>query len=119
MSMDDYFTNLNDRERAIFEGAVSMGALYHQFVGTPVNMDTKKSLEDAIKSSIKLQPAVVDVCVNLDEKLIADATKRSSYTSVTGDMFNVEITTKINDTSIITCIKYIEDLDYPLMFVKE
>ena len=40
-----YFSNLTSRERAIFEGAISMGALFHQFVGTPVNKNTKKGLE--------------------------------------------------------------------------
>lgn len=119
MSMDDYFRNLNDRERAIFEGAVSMGALYHQFVGTPINMDTKASLEEAIKKSIELQPAVVCVNVNLDKKLIVDATQTSSYTSLTGEMLNIEIITQINDTQICTCIEYVEELDYPLMYVKE
>ena len=39
----EYFSNITSRERAIFEGAISMGALFHQFVGTPVNKNTKKS----------------------------------------------------------------------------
>ena len=44
-----YFSNITTRERAIFEGAISMGALFHQFVGTPVNKDTKESLEKAME----------------------------------------------------------------------
>ena len=43
-----YFSNITTRERAIFEGAISMGALFHQFVGTPVNKHTKESLEKAM-----------------------------------------------------------------------
>lgn len=38
----EFFSNITSRERAIFEGAISMGALFHQFVGTPVNNQTKK-----------------------------------------------------------------------------
>lgn len=41
---DSYFKNLSDRERAVFEGGISLGALFHQFVGTPVSEKTKKSL---------------------------------------------------------------------------
>ena len=42
----EYFSNITTRERAIFEGAISMGALFHQFVGTPVNKNTKKKPRD-------------------------------------------------------------------------
>ena len=44
-----YFSNITSRERAIFEGGISMGALFHQFVGTPVNAETKENLERAIE----------------------------------------------------------------------
>ena len=117
--MDKYFKNLTDRERAIFEGGISMGSLYHQFVGTPVNVDTISSLEKAIEDSIKLQPAVIDVVVKLDKDLIKQSSSSSSYTSLEGNMLNAQITTKINDTSITTCISYNEDLDYPLMYIEE
>ena len=58
MEVDEkYFSNITTRERAIFEGAISMGALFHQFVGTPVNKNTKESLEKAMEESLNLQPA--------------------------------------------------------------
>ena len=53
----EYFSNITTRERAIFEGAISMGALFHQFVGTPVNKDTKEGLEKSMEDSLRLQPA--------------------------------------------------------------
>ena len=49
MKEEYYFRNLSNRERAIFEGGISMGALYHQFVGTPVNIESCSSLEKAIE----------------------------------------------------------------------
>ena len=52
---EKYFSNITARERAIFEGGISMGALFHQFVGTPVNKDTKEGLERTIEESFKLQ----------------------------------------------------------------
>lgn len=116
--MDKYFKNLTDRERAIFEGGISMGSLYHQFVGTPVNVDTIPSLEKAIENSIMLQPAVIKVHVKLDEDLIKLMSGSNTYTSLEGKMLNVEITTRINEELVTTCISYNEELDYPLMYIK-
>ena len=119
--MDDekYFKNLSDRERAIFEGGISMGSLFHQFVGTPVSVDTCDSLERAIEESILLQPAIVEVHVSLDKNMIKSASGSAGYTSLNGNMFNIELTTKVNENTIVTCISYNENLDYPLMYIKD
>ncbi len=119
MNEDDYFMNLTDRERAIFEGGISMGALFHQFVGTPVSIDTISSLEKAIEESILLQPAIVDVNVKLDKQLIEKSSGVMGYTSLTGEMLLIKLTTKINDKSVTTCISYDEDLQYPIMYIED
>lgn len=119
MEEEKYFENLSDRERAIFEGGISMGALFHQFVGTPVSTGTISSLEKAIEESILLQPAIIDVNVKLNRKLIEKNSGQMGYTSLTGDMLEVRLTTKINEKSIITCISYDENLDYPIMYIEE
>ena len=49
----EFFSNITSRERAIFEGAITMGALFHQFVGTPISRDTVESLEKAMKESLE------------------------------------------------------------------
>ncbi len=119
MKEEDYFKNLTDRERAIFEGGISMGALYHQFVGTPVSTDTIESLKVAIRDSILLQPAIKDVTVSIDEALIKNQTGDMNYTSLDGKMLNIEITTQVGDFEVVTCISYDEDLDYPIIYIKD
>lgn len=119
MNEDNYFRNLTDRERAIFEGGISMGALFHQFVGTPVSTDTLQSLENAITQSILLQPAVIEVCVKIDEDMVKKNSGVMGYTSLTGDMLNVRLTTQINKKIIRTCISYDENLEYPIMYIEE
>ncbi len=119
MKEEDYFKNLNDRERAIFEGGISMGALYHQFIGTPVSVDTVDSLCNAIKESILLQPAIKDVSVSLDKTLIKKQTGDMNYTSLEGNMLDIQITTKVGDIEVVTCISYDEELDYPIMYIKD
>ena len=119
MNEKDYFKNLTDRERAIFEGGISMGALFHQFVGTPVSVDTIPSLEKAIEESILLQPAIVDVNVKLDKQLIEKSSGVMGYTSLTGEMLYIKLTSKINEKSITTCISYDDNLQYPLMYIED
>lgn len=114
-----YFSNITQRERAIFEGAISMGALFHQFIGTPVNNKTKKSLENAIEQSLELQPAIekVEAIINLDK--LEDALSEFDYTSLNGDMLDVKIYTKVGDCEAIIRIEFIEELNYPLMYVED
>lgn len=119
MNEKDYFKNLTDRERAIFEGGISMGALFHQFVGTPVCVDTIPSLEKAIEESILLQPAIVDVDVKLDKQLIEKSSGVMGYTSLTGEMLNIKLTSKINEKSVTTCISYDDKLQYPIMYIED
>lgn len=115
----EFFSNITSRERAIFEGAISMGALFHQFVGTPVNNQTKKSLEDAMRNSLNLQPAIEDVEVNIDFTKLEDAMSEFDYTSLTGDMLDVKIHTKVDDVKAVIRIRFIEELNYPLMYVED
>lgn len=115
----EFFSNITSRERAIFEGAISMGALFHQFVGTPVNNQTKKSLEDAMRNSLNLQPAIEDVEVTINFTRLEDAMSEFDYTSLTGDMLDVKIHTKVDDVKAVIRIRFIEELNYPLMYVED
>ena len=113
-----YFSNITTRERAIFEGAISMGALFHQFVGTPVNKDTKDSLEKSMEESLKLQPAIEDVEVKIRFDKLEESMTEFDYTSLNGDMLDVRIYTKVDDVKATIRIEFIEELNYPLMYVE-
>lgn len=115
----EYFSNITTRERAIFEGAISMGALFHQFVGTPVNKNTKKSLETSMEESLKLQPAIEDVEVEIRFDKLEESMTEFDYTSLNGDMLDVKIYTKVDNVKAIIRIEFIEELNYPLMYVEE
>ena len=115
----EYFSNITTRERAIFEGAISMGALFHQFVGTPVNKNTKKSLETSMEESLKLQPAIEDVEVEIRFDKLEQSMTEFDYTSLSGDMLDVKIHTKVDNILAIIRIEFIEELNYPLMYVEK
>ena len=97
----EYFSNITSRERAIFEGAISMGALFHQFVGTPFNKKTAPGLEKAIEESLGLQPAIEKVEVHIDLDRLDKAMTEFEYTSLNGDMLDVKIYSKIDDVLVI------------------
>jgi len=111
---DSYFKNLSDRERAVFEGGISLGALFHQFVGTPVSEKTKKSLEIAMSESLKNQPFIEDVSVEIVGE-IEDGT----YVSLLGEMLDVSLIVKTKENRALLRLKYIKELDYPLMYVEK
>lgn len=115
----EYFSNITSRERAIFEGAISMGALFHQFVGTPVNRNTKEGLEKAMEDSLSLQPAIENVEVEIRFDKLEESMTEFDYTSLTGDMLDVKIHTKVDDALAIIRIEFIEELNYPLMYVED
>ncbi|WP_292460912.1 dihydroneopterin aldolase family protein [Methanothermococcus sp.] len=111
---NSYFKNLSDRERAIFEGGITLGALFHQFVGTPISLKNKEILEKSIEEAMKNQPCVEDIKV----EIIGDL-KEDKYVSLDGNMLNVKLKIKVNDTIASLRLRYIKELDYPLMYVEE
>ena len=115
----EYFSNITTREKAIFEGAISMGALFHQFVGTPVNKDTKEGLEKSMEDSLRLQPAIEDIDVKIRFDKLEESMTEFDYTSLNGDMLDVKIYTKVDNVKATIRIEFIEELNYPLMYVED
>lgn len=83
----------SDRERAVFEAGIKLGALYHQLVGTPVSRYTASSIETAIEKAVILQPFVEEVTVNLDRSLMTE--NMFGYSELSGLMFDVRIITRV------------------------
>lgn len=109
-----------DRDNALFEAGIKLGALYHQFTGSPVNLNTAASLEKAIQESISVQPFVEDISVSIDrEKLKARLNGEFGYTELQGPMLKVSIKVKYGSAGVTVGMKYEPDLDYPLMKIEK
>jgi hypothetical protein len=105
----------SEREQTIFEAGIKLGALYHQWVGTPVSQDSAASLESAIERSVILQPFVEEITVHLDRPLMLS--NRFGYSELAGLMFDVEIVTRVG---YAYCRARLSPyLGYPLMQVVE
>ncbi|MGB8891170.1 MAG: dihydroneopterin aldolase family protein [Methanoregula sp.] len=104
-----------DRERAIFEAGIKLGALYHQWVGTPIAQESAQSVASAIEKAVILQPFVEEITVNLDPLLM----KKNvfGYSELSGLMFDVEIVTRVGFSYCRATLT--PDNGYPLMRILE
>jgi hypothetical protein len=115
---ESYF-KCTDRERAIFEAGIKLGSVYHQYVGVPLNLTNIDALENAIAQSVKVQPFVDDATVSINKEMIKKSTGAYKYVTLKGEMLDVSIKIKYNNISIKGRMKYIEELDYPLMYLED
>ncbi len=115
---EKYFHNISSRERAIFEGAISMGALFHQFIGAPVSLKNAELLEKSIQSSLELQPCIKRVEVKISPDKLSEMNTEFDYVSLSGDMLDVRIYSEFDGKLALIRMEYLEDLRYPLMYVE-
>lgn len=105
----------NDREQAVFEAGIKLGALYHQWVGTPISRISAASVEKAIEQAVILQPLVEEITVRLDRSLMNE--NRFGYSELSGMMFDVEIITRVGFTYCQARLS--PENGYPLMKIVE
>jgi hypothetical protein len=110
---------LMEREKAVFEGGIKLGGLFHQFVGTPVSLKTKTSLERAMEGAVKNQPFVEDVQVRIDDRFFEGIENEFGYLSLSGEMIDARVVVKVGKTRCTCRLEYREELNYPLMYVEK
>jgi hypothetical protein len=119
MDLDEkYFKNISKRERAIFEGAITMGALFHQFIGTPVSIKSVDSLERSIEDAMTLQPCINNVEIKINREILEKIHNEYDYISLTGEMLDVKVVSYYSDKMAVIRLKFISELNYPLMYVE-
>lgn len=96
-----------------------MGTIYHQFVGTPVNLDGIGDLERAMEKCIGAQPYVESVKIRIDRSVFGRSKDRYSYFSLTGEKIDAIVRIKIETVSVTAEMRFDSELGYPLMFVSE
>jgi len=108
---------ITDRDKALFETGIKLGALFHQFIGMPINQRILSIAEKAIEESIKLQPYVVDVKVkiNLEEASL----NAFGYCELRGEMLSVDLKVRYKSVEVSAGLRYDQKLKYPMMFIKK
>ena len=106
---------VHDRDQAVFEAGIKLGALYHQWVGTPISRRSAAGVETAIEQAVILQPFVEEISVRLDRSLMTENV--FGYSELSGLMFNVDIVTRVG---FMYCrARLAPDNGYPLMRIVE
>lgn len=108
-------TTPTDAQAACFEAGIKFGSLYHQFAGTPVSPDSADSLARAMEAAIENQPHCVDVTVAVETDRLAAAIEdgSASYTELTGEFLDVELTVEREGVRAVATMELVDG--YPLM----
>lgn len=118
-----YFSpDLSERERACFETGIKLGALYHILCGIPITSDEKiiNSIENGIEAAISCQPYVQSVKITLDKGNIkGNKSTEFDYDEISGKIIHAKLTVKYDTIEILAKIDWIEDLQYPLMYIEK
>lgn len=107
---------INNRDKALFESGIKLGSLYHQFIGTPINLENTDIIIKCIEKSISLQPYVKNVKVVLNTKYISEKiNKEFKYTELNGKMIEATIKVQYKEYIVFAVLNYDSINKYPLM----
>jgi len=117
LEAERYF-ECTDSQRISFELGIKLGALFHQFVGTPVSSKNIDKLESAMESTTESQAFVKSAEVDIKPEKSSSDDGPFDYTTLTGDMIEAKVEVGYKDITAIGKMKYIEKMNYPLMYVE-
>lgn len=113
-----FFGNeVTDRDRAVFEAGIKLGAIYHQFTGVPISDRNILTLEKAIEEAVACQPYVEFVRVKIKPPQ-DDNLNRYGYSEISGKNLSVRLAVKYGHIRVFAGMEYVPELNYPLMFIE-
>jgi len=122
-SVRRYFDkSVTNRERTIFEGAIALGAIYHQFTGIPIckDEDIIRALEETISKTMKLQPYRESVEVRIDADMIkGEKSHAYDYETLKGKHLDVRVKTRYGNAKATLRMRYIPEIDFTLMYIEK
>ena len=117
-----YFSpDVTVRERACFETGIKLGALYHILCGIPISSEerTIKSIEKGIEAAISCQPFVKSITIQLNkDKIVGNQSTPFDYDEITGKIIRAEVLIEFESVEIAAKLDWVDDLQYPLMFIE-
>jgi len=118
LEAEKYF-NCTDDQRTSFELGIKLGALFHQFVGTPVSSKNIENLERAMEDTTESQAFVKSAEVEIKStKSSSDDNGPFDYTTLTGDMIKAKIEVEYKGIQAVGKMEYMEKMNYPLMYLE-
>jgi hypothetical protein len=109
--------DFTDRERAIFEAGIALGALTHSAVGLPAVSTVAPYIEKALAESFMLQPYRREVKVRL--RRIPRRPRLYRYGTLSPENIEAEVVVEYGSARVRARMGYVKELKYPLMYVVE
>lgn len=107
-----------DAERACFEAGIKLGALFHQFIGTPVSRRNAEALAAAMEGALRTQPYVESARVELGGGRLRSGAHLFDYDPLGEDMIAAEVVVRYRGSRAVARLRWVEELGYPLMSVE-
>lgn len=101
------------RDVACFEAGIKLGAVYHQFIGTPVTPETADDLARAMVNAMESQPSCQRADVQIDAEALEDDRNRFGYVGLAGDHLEIEVTIEHDGVTVLADLVEVDE--YPLM----
>lgn len=114
MRTKDHF-NCSDRDRAAFEAGIKLGALFHQYIGSPVNEGSASYMEEAMRRAMMAQPYVKDASVEIDRTALTSSQSSFGYATLDEKMLKARVRIEYEGIVVDASLNWIEELGYPLM----
>ena len=114
--------SLTERERAVFEGGIALGALHQQFMGIPIlkDADLLAAIEKVIEKSTTLRPFKIRARVRIQSQTLKSRKSPAyDYSTLKGENVVVRVECQYRKARAIVGMKHIDELDYDLMFVEK
>ncbi len=109
---------LSRREALLFEAGIKLGAIFHQYLGTPVARRTAVTLARAIEAAVLLQPFVVEARVRIRPGRGGPVGPgRFGYRYLTAEMLEVSVSLRDGPVRVEARLGHRAELRYPLMSV--
>jgi hypothetical protein len=75
-------------------------------------------IEKAIEASIRVQPFVETISVQIDKNMVRSRLNKFGYAELEGKMLDVQLVVAYKSAKVLVKMQYDEDADYPLMFIE-
>lgn len=111
-----FYSKTTDKERAVFEGGITLGAIYHQFMGAPFRK--KEKLEEAMKDSALSHPHITEAEVRIKKEDVKNQSQ-FEYPILTENMLEMDLTSEYGDAVAEVKLRYVPEMDYPLMYIED
>ncbi|MHA1131715.1 MAG: dihydroneopterin aldolase family protein [Candidatus Helarchaeota archaeon] len=110
---------VTDRDRAIFEGAITLGSIFHQFSGVPLHRFVIPLVKETIEKTMSIQPYIEKIDVEINDESLRDANNPYDYSLLSGDLLELKVISKYGRSRAYLGMKFVKELEYPLMFIQK